>query len=87
MHLHLKGLYRVSRASEPAPAHGPIGLGDDSGLKRLVLVIGDWAEIAFWLRLPLTLLVIGLAGLLYMGLAYVLGAIDMRNLGSLRHGK
>ena len=54
------------------------------GLSGLFWWVGDWASIPFVWRLPLTLGLIAGAGGVYLALAYVLGAIDMRNLGSLR---
>ena len=85
VHGHMLGLYRMGRGTIlhlfPMGAAGLLMVLILSGILRL---IGDLTILTFWLRLPMTLGLIALAGAIYFALAYAFGAIDMSNLRALR---
>ena len=85
VHLHMVGLYRMGRGTMmrifPMAAAGLLMVLALAGILGLM---GDLTTLTFWIRLPLTLIFIGLSGAIYFALAYVFGAIEISNLRALR---
>ena len=85
VHLHMRGLYVMGAGTVRRlfPMVGA-GLGMIVALSGLLWLSGDMLTLPFWLRVIGTLGFIALSGMVYFALAYVFGAIDIRNLRALR---